>query len=200
MSNQEEQPYNPLDRSRLGESIVAALLDQPCLALPPDPFRGVGIYALYYQGDFTAYEAISSDGCETPIYVGKAEPQGRRTGLPSTRSAIGRRLFDRLRKHANSVAAARNLHLEDFRCKYLLVEDLWIPLGETLLIARSRPLWNVAVEGFGINDPGSGRYGSDRSDWDEIHPGRPWYDKMAQKREPEEILAEIREHLEGGKG
>lgn len=200
MSTQEEQPYNPLDRTRLGESIVTALLDQPCLPLPPDPFQGVGIYTLYYQGDFEPYQPISSDECERPIYVGKAEPKGRRTGLPSTSRAVGRRLFERLRKHASSVASATNLQLEDFRCKYLLVEDLWIPLGETLLIARFRPLWNVAVEGFGINDPGGGRYGSDRSDWDELHPGRPWRDKMKKKSEPEEILTAIREHLEESVG
>ena len=201
MNDQENQLYNPLDRTRLGESIVTALLEQPCRPLPPDtPFQGVGIYALYYQGDFPPYEPVSSEDCEVPIYVGKAEPPGRRTGLPQVDGLTGRRLYGRLSKHADSVNAATNLRLEDFRCRYLLVEDLWIPLGETLLIGRFRPLWNVAVEGFGLNDPGRRRYGGERSDWDEIHPGRRWRDQMVQKRQPEEISEAIRAHLEGRSG
>ena len=197
MSDQESQLYNPLDRTRLGESIVTALLKQPCRPLPPDkPFQGVGIYALYYQGGFPAYEPISSPGCDTPIYVGKAEPRGRRTGLQQPEALSSRRLYGRLTQHARSVNLASNLRLQDFRCRYLLVEDLWIPLGETLLIGRFRPLWNVVVEGFGLNAPGRRRHGGERSDWDELHPGRPWRDQMVQKRQPEEIIEEIRAHLE----
>ena len=195
VSEEQPQPYNPLDQTRLGESIVAALIDQPCVPLPPPKrFRGAGLYALHYQGDFPAYAPISSASCETPIYVGKAEPSGRRIGLRGIGTES--RLYSRIRKHADSIDNATNLARNDFRCRYLLVDDIWIPLGETLLIERFRPLWNVAVEGFGLNDPGGRRHGGDRSDWDEIHPGRPWRDKMRRKREPEEILEAIRRHLD----
>ncbi len=195
MSEDQPPPYNPLDQTRLGESIVAALLEQPCVPLPPaNRFRGAGLYALYYQGDFPAYVPVSSASCETPIYVGKAEPSGRRIGLRGIRTAS--QLYNRLKKHADSIDNATNLTRDDFRCRYLLVDDIWIPLGETLLIERFRPLWNVAVEGFGLNEPGSRRHGGNRSAWDEIHPGRPWRDKMRQKQEPAEILEEIRHHLD----
>ena len=32
--------------------------------------------------------------------------------------------------------AAENLDVDDFECRYLIVDDIWIPLGETLLIGR----------------------------------------------------------------
>ena len=124
--------------------------------------------------------------------------QGGALGAQNRLRGIGTesRLYSRIRKHADSIDNATNLARDDFRCRYLLVDDIWIPLGETLLIERFRPLWNVAVEGFGLNDPGSRRHGGDRSDWDEIHPGRPWRDKMQRKREPAEILDSIRRHLD----
>lgn len=43
--------------------------------LPPEPFIGAGIYAIYYVGDFEAYRpnaAANRDGnYQWPIYVGK---------------------------------------------------------------------------------------------------------------------------------
>ncbi|MBA3946362.1 MAG: Eco29kI family restriction endonuclease, partial [Herpetosiphonaceae bacterium] len=35
-------------------------------------------------------------------------------------------------------------------------------------------VWNVVADGFGNNDPGSGREKGRRSMWDTIHPGRRW--------------------------
>ena len=190
------EPYNPLGRIPLGESVVRALLDQPCGPLPPERgFTGAGLYALYYQGGFAPYRPISSHDCQVPIYVGRAVPPGSRAGLGGLKAQTGRQLYNRLSKHAESISAAGNLELADFRCRYLIVDDIWIPLGESLLIGRFRPLWNAIVHGFGLNDPGRHRYGGDRSDWDEIHPGRSWREAMRRKRPPEEILGEVRSHL-----
>jgi len=79
------EPYNPLDKRRLGESVAKALLARPVVALPPaEPFVGAGIYALYYTGSFPAYRKIAernaSDQWAAPIYVGKAVPPGARKG------------------------------------------------------------------------------------------------------------------------
>jgi len=44
---------------------------------PPERFEGGGVYALYYQGNFELYKAISLATIEEeslPIYVGKAVP------------------------------------------------------------------------------------------------------------------------------
>ena len=42
----------------------------------------------------------------------------------------GTALFKRLTDHAKSLDAATNLKLEDFRCRFLSVDDIWIPLTE----------------------------------------------------------------------
>lgn len=45
------------------------------------PFKGAGIYAIYYEGDFPPYAPISrKTETEIPIYVGKAVPAGARKG------------------------------------------------------------------------------------------------------------------------
>ena len=175
MSTQ-EHPFNPLDRIALARSIEYELLSRPCVSLPPDPFEGAGVYAIYYTGDFPPYAPTSSPECERPIYVGKAVPPGSRRG-GFLEAAPGRALYNRLKDHADSMEAATNLDLRDFRCRYLVVEDIWIPLGETILISHTRPVWNFVVDGFGKHDPGAGRAGGRRSLWDELHPGRPWWDR-----------------------
>ena len=71
-----------------------------------------------------------------------------------------------------SIATTENLKTADFHCRYLVSDDIWIPLGESLLIESFQPLWNVLIEGFGIHTPGAGRKKQVRSKWDTIHPGR----------------------------
>jgi hypothetical protein len=88
--------------------------------------------------------------------------------------------------------------LSDFKCRYLVVDDIWIPLAESLLIAMFLPLWNYRLDGFGNHDPGVGRYNQQRSAWDEIHPGRPWAAKLKPNpRSQETILQSIAEFLGG---
>ena len=53
-----------------------------------------------------------------------------------------------------AVDRAANLDLTDFRCRFLVVEVIWIPLGESLLIEKLSPLWNETIDGFGNHDPG----------------------------------------------
>jgi hypothetical protein len=62
--------------------------------------------------------------------------------------------------------------------RYLTVDAIWIPLGESLLINMFSPIWNVKIDGFGNHDPGSGRKGQKKSQWDILHPGRAWADKL----------------------
>ncbi len=48
---------------------------------------------------------------------------------------------------------------------------------EAALIKLNKPLWNMALDGFGNHDPGKGRYEQAKSDWDVIHHGRQWAEK-----------------------
>jgi hypothetical protein len=190
-------PYNPLDKSNLGISVADALLITHPMRLDQiEEFVGAGIYALYYSGSFPVYKMIAvlnSDGnFHAPIYVGKAVPAGARKGGFGLGEDPGMALHKRLREHANSIRAANNLNLEDFYCRYLVVDDIWIPLGESLLIEKFQPIWNTVLDGFGNHAPGSGRYDQQRSAWDVIHPGREWAERCApNERGADQILAEV---------
>ncbi len=72
-------------------------------------------------------------------------------------------LYHRLREHAASIQQVSNLSLDDFLCQYLVVDDIWISLGESLLIEKFSPIWNTILVGFGNHDPGKGRYNQQRS-------------------------------------
>ncbi len=170
----QEPPFNPLNKLQLGISVVNALLRRPCGPLPPPPFRGVGVYAIYYHGEFPAYRSISNKECMAPIYVGSAIPKGGRKGVFGLEGQATNELSNRLRQHAASIEQSENLRLDDFTCRYVVVDEIWIPLAEQLLIAQAQPVWNGVVDGFGNHPPGKGRAGGARPLWDELHPGRQW--------------------------
>jgi hypothetical protein len=172
-----DAPFNPLDKLNLAESLADAMLKRPVSPLPPEEkFEGAGIYAIYYAGAFAPYKTLAeqnrADDPSLPIYVGKAVPPGARKGGFGLGAAPGKALCGRLGEHAKSIREAKNLELKDFCCRYLVCDDIWIPLGEALLIERFRPPWNVLIEGFGIHTPGKGRRKQVTSKWDTLHSGR----------------------------
>jgi len=188
--------YNPLDRINLGKSVAEAALDRAPASLGEiEQFEGVGIYLIYYAGDCAPYRLMSARNAEKPvwpIYIGKAVPSGARKGMSAS---TGRQLWNRLREHADSIRAS-DLDIDNFQCRYLIVDDIWIPLAESLLIARFKPVWNLVLDGFGNHDPGSGRYTGLRPLWDVLHPGRAWAEKCAARTETaEELARRIEEHL-----
>lgn len=195
-------PFNPLDTRNLGIAVAKALLEKKAHPLGSLPaFRGAGIYAIYYHGSFKPYAPIAKANSVTsdprwPIYVGKAMPEGGRKGAFSTSVTDTPALNKRLKDHRKSIESARNLDIEDFSCRFLVVQDLWIPLGEQLLIAHFAPIWNRIVDGFGNHNTGSGRHEGLRPRWDVLHPGRTWADKLKNRHETtEEIAREVSQHL-----
>lgn len=175
---------------------------RPPERLPPlEKFNGAGLYAIYYAGDFEPYAEVSRDECEWPIYVGKATPPGARKGLVGLNAPPGRKLYGRLREHARSIEAGKNLGIDDFLCRFLVVDDIWIPLAERLLIGHYRPLWNGVVSGFGNHGPGgrpgggSSRGDQMKSEWDVLHPGRAWAKGRKAVTTRARVLRSIREHL-----
>ncbi len=160
--------FDPLARLSLENVLRERLEAQPRVALPPDQFKGAGIYALYYQGDLPLYRSLS--GTQVPIYVGKAEAGNSDYGdLPDE---DGFQLSNRIRKHAASIGQAENIATTDFLVRYLPLDDAWIVLSERALLRAYRPvLWNTIVSGFGANPPGVARKNA-RSEWDTQHPGR----------------------------
>ncbi|MGB9067528.1 MAG: Eco29kI family restriction endonuclease [Candidatus Acidiferrales bacterium] len=177
-------PYNPLDKMNLGRSVSEALLLRPVATLAETAeLVGAGVYAIYYTGAFEAYQPVvekNKDGAfAQPIYVGKAVPKGARKGGLSFDASKGKALRDRLRQHAASIDEATNLKLEDFHFRSLVVDDIWIPLGENMMIEQFKPIWNLVIDGFGNKDPGKRRATQYRSPWDVLHPGRQFAEKLA---------------------
>jgi hypothetical protein len=198
----DERIYNPLDKDHLAENIVREFFKRKLHPLPPaESFAGAGIYALYYRGNYPLYRKISqslksflsaepasSAEQPKPIYIGKSDPPGRRKGSfeeePTeegedealevlTTVPTHRKLHERLGQHATSISMAKkNLKLDDFLCRYMLVDEIWVALGEARLVDWFKPVWNVMIDGFGSKVEGIGRADSARSVWDILHPGR----------------------------
>jgi hypothetical protein len=189
------EPYDPLKLENLGRSIEAEMLRMPPAPITDvPPMYGAGIYAIYYTGDHELYRPISDD-CRTPIYVGKAVYAGGRKGLGSSEEEQAP-LWARIKEHRTSLEHALDLDTEDFRVRYLVAVDFFVPLAEQLMIRQFRPVWNTLVDGFGNHAPGGKRTTQARPPWDELHPGRPWssVDRMPtpSKQPAEESRARIR--------
>jgi len=188
-------PFNPLTKEALARSVEYELLAQVPQRLDQVPrFLGPGIYVIYYDGPHVLYRAISRT--DQPIYVGKAVPAGSRKALTDD-TKIGSPLWNRIDEHRESVSYGADLQPSDFHVRYLVADELFIPLAETLMIRTLHPVWNQAVDGFGNHDPGKGRYDGKLPDWDTLHPGRPW---AARIRTPgrlrSELEAKVRAHFE----
>jgi hypothetical protein len=176
--------FNPLALDTLAETMVAELLKQTPVRLGSlAPFEGPGVYAIYYTGSFEPYEPVASRNRDEkwawPIYVGKAK-------------------FERLRNHAESIKEVNNLDIGDFWCRYLVTEEVFIPLCETLLIKRYAPIWNEVVKGFGPKVVGKERTTQQTSMWDILHPGRHGRGSAPNKRykSSEDVKRKLEQYYE----
>jgi hypothetical protein len=194
------RPFNPLHKKNLAASIAEALLERDPVSLDAvSRIDGSGVYSIYYTGDHPAYTPLAEANREgrwwAPIYVGKAIPKGGRKGAEifddDGDQPRGTELWTRLKEHAESIRlASTSLDIRDFYCRFLIVDEIWIPLGENLLISRFIPVWNKHVDGFGNHDPGSGRYNGLMPRWDLLHPGRKWAARCKPRLETREIVAQ----------
>jgi len=178
--------HSPTYKSVVEEAIYF-LERTPVHPLPPDSrFQGSGVYAIYYSGPLEHYQQISvanQEECRYPIYVGKAVPPGWRAAR-APKSDSTRPLFDRLREHGRNIQLGEGLGIDNFSCRFVILEGIETDLissVESRMIDKFRPVWNTVVDGFGNHDPGSGRQEQARSEWDVLHPGRPWADKLKGK-------------------
>jgi hypothetical protein len=189
---------DPSDPQMIGHLIANTLLEQPPTPLASftaERFWGSGVYAIYYTGDFPAYQPVR--GIEIPLYVGKADPAVSRA---DTVVQQGERLCGRLREHAKSIGRAQNLTLDDFPCRFLVVKSAWQNTAETYLINQFKPVWNKEMKvcyGFGKHGDAPTTRTNRRSPWDTIHPGRHWAGEGNQPNEftPQQILKRIAEHF-----
>lgn len=196
--------YNPLDKENLAKSVANAFLARPLAGFPTERFQGAGVYALYYTGvhkPYDLYERIrvveAASARAIPIYIGRSVSQGARKGKKKFNDPPGAVLYNRLRVHTSSIEQAINLDVRDFLCRYIIIDEIWVPLAESLLITTYAPVWNQAVEGFGIKTPGKGREKQKRSEWDVLHPGRGFAVNLATAKKTEtELREQVKNHID----
>ena len=119
--------FDPSNPNVAGRIVGITMIAQPRKPLANvDRFYGSGVYAIYYNGEFPPYAAISKR--EHPIYVGKADPVD-----PASKTAMeqGDKLSGRLNEHRKNITkATTTLRLEDFEYRALCR-----PAGKALLRA-----------------------------------------------------------------
>lgn len=190
--------FDPGNPRTVGFFVALAMSAQPRKPLKNlREFYGAGVYALYYKGDFPAYQPISAS--DTPIYVGMAVHGSKEHHDPSL---MGTSLATRLAEHKKNIQrASETLRVEDFDYRALVVQSGWEGPAETYLIRMFRPLWNKEVkilQGFGKHGDSVTTRANKRSPWDTLHEGRDWASGEGQtdKRSAQEILEQIAAHFD----
>ncbi len=188
--------FDPSDPLTAGRIVALTLISQQLHELASIPnFYGAGVYAIYYKGDFAPYSKLS--GSDHPIYIGKADPQN---GSAKNAIAQGTKLSNRLAEHAKSIRkASSTLAIEDFKCRFLVVQSGFQKAAEDYLINFFKPIWNSETKicfGLGKHGDNSETRENKRSPWDTMHPGRAWADKSSKDQKTrEQIKIEINKHL-----
>ncbi len=175
-----DQPFDPLTVENVGVTLAVELLERPLSRLDAPPFKGAGVYALYYTGKHAAYASLvaldrSKGGWKYPVYIGSAVRENAKQGF-NPRASKRSKIWERLKDHAASIREVEqkgfdpDFKLEDFRCRYLVLNDAYIALAESVLITTFRPAWNGM--GLGSKVVGGHRMKGLASLWDSLHPGR----------------------------
>ena len=191
--------FDPSNPSVVGRLVGITMIAQPRRPLAGiEKFYGSGVYAIYYNGDFPIYAAVTRQ--EHPIYVGKADP-----AIASGKTAMeqGDRLSRRLADHRkNIVKASSTLRLDDFEYRALVVQSGWQDAAESYLIDLFKPIWNSEIGicyGFGKHGDDPGTRANLRSPWDTLHHGRDWAHRdinILDAKPIARIIDEIGQHLE----
>jgi len=200
--NRQDHVYINSELEEIIKDTIRFFNGTPVYRIPsPERFHGAGVYAIYCvakTGAYKDFHQINRTSFDTPIYVGKAVPQGWRQGRISKESQKYE-MHNRIRDHSRSIELGKGLKLSDFHCRFMILESIETDLigtVEAALIRKYKPIWNTLLDGFGNHDPGSGRYEQAKSDWDICHPGRLWAKKCKGKSGSRSLLlASVKEFM-----
>lgn len=183
--------FDPADPSTAGRIVALTLVAQERHPLADVPnFYGAGVYAIYYRGDFEPYQALS--GTDHPIYVGKADP-----AVSAEKDVVsqGVKLSDRLQDHAKNIRKAQStINIDDFDCRFLIVQTGFQKSAEDYLIKLFKPIWNWETRicyGLGKHGDSSDTRANRRSPWDTLHPGRQWADSSDEDQKSYEQIVDL---------
>ena len=184
------QTFHSQDFERIINEAIEFLEHSPLHILPiTEKFKWSGVYCLYYEGPFDLYSGYSFDN-PRPIYIGKSVPPGWQKARAKV-SKVNYQLFRRLNDHCKSIELAENLNLDDFRCRYMILEPSLISTVESAMINKHKSLWNCFLTGFGNHDQGRSRRGQKKPAWDHLHSGRVWSSLMNSDLDIEQVRREI---------
>lgn len=202
--------FDPTNPDTAGRMVSLALIAQDRVPLQRIARTyGSGVYAIYYRGPHPAYQKLS--GSETPIYVGKADPQ--QTDARTARDQ-GPQLYGRLADHRRMIKTVGDyalqhglpspLQVEDFECRRLVCATNAQLVAERHLISIFKPIWNKEVGicwGISKHGDSAATRKNRRSPWDVTHPGREWamHEDLEDKMSPDVIIERIGRHLEENK-
>lgn len=144
--------------------------------LPIKRFNGSGLYALYYKGDNPLYSEIVG----SPMFIGRVQPKS----FPTKEGSQSTELYAKIKEQCRTIEEVKNLSIEDFQCKYIVLDQTEMALSEAIenqLIDTFKPAWNLCIEGFTNHNPGKSRLKQSPSEWDTLHPGRKWAKKLQGK-------------------
>lgn len=198
--------FDPGNPSTTGRLVALALLAQDRIPLERiGRTYGSGIYAIYYDGAHPLYSPLV--GTETPIYVGKADPEVFDAASPREQ---GPQLWGRLHDHRKAIRTVEHYAIEhgltpqlavsEFTCRRLVCATNAQLVAEKHLIGLFRPIWNNETKKcWGISKHGDAAKtrGNKRSPWDVIHPGRKWAmaEKLVNAAEPDVIETRVASHF-----
>ena len=200
--------FDPADSVTAGRLVAAALIAQPRVAIElVQPSYGAGVYAIYYKGDHPAYGPIS--GTETPIYVGKADPDSASAATPrqqgpklSGRLADHRKTIRTVETYAKTNALAAGLHplaIAHFECRKLVTATHAQMYAERHLIDMFKPVWNSETKicwGMSMHGDTTGRNNA-RPPWHVLHPGVSWAlrENIVDSRPSTQIITDLAAHF-----
>jgi len=199
--------FDPADPDTAGRLVALALIAQDRVPLGRVARTyGSGVYAIYYRGDHPLYATVS--GTETPIYVGKADPDTPNARTPREqgpklflRLTDHRRMIQTVGEHAEREGLPHPLRLDDFEARRLVCATNAQLVAEKHLIGMFGPIWNKEIGiCWGISKHGDAATtrANKRSPWDVMHPGRLWAmaESLDDKASPKDIKRRTAEHFE----
>jgi hypothetical protein len=194
--------FDPADPRTLGRLAAVALLVQPRLPLAMvERAYGSGVYAIYYDGAYPAYRSLAKT--ESPIYVGKADPETPDAHSPRQQ---GTKLTDRLSEHRRTIRKTEIYARENGLKPYIAVDEFFyrkLVVGSTAHLAAEQqlinlfqPIWNSEVNiSFGMAKHGDAAEtrGNLRSPWHTLHPGVGW--ALARKLQDAKTIKQINDEI-----
>ena len=111
-----------------------------------------GVYLIYYVGETSLYETLVNRSVDRPIYVGMSQSD----------------ILLRLIVHRRRITRARDLQLEDFEVRFMIVDiEYYAPAIEGALINFHNPLWNDGKVKFNF-----GNANAKNNNWKKYHVSR----------------------------